>query len=199
MKPEALVEARGWFWDFAGKIEGMADAGRLVEKLPLNIIELGLAARLFPGAPIIVALRDPRDVVLSCFMQEFHLNDAMAHFTTLEGAARLYALVMDLWFQCRTAPELNWMEYKYEDLVTAPEATTRKVFDFIGENWIDDVLDYRGRRSGRPIDTPSREALNEPIYTRAVGRWRAWEHHLAPVLPILAPYVSALGYDAISR
>ena len=94
-----VAEARGRFWSYAETAVGAAPSQRLVDKLPLNIVELGVAARLFPDAPVVMALRDPRDTVLSCFMQEFELNDAMAHFATVDGAARLYAAVMGLWLQ----------------------------------------------------------------------------------------------------
>ncbi|MEZ5958145.1 MAG: sulfotransferase, partial [Hyphomonadaceae bacterium] len=51
--------------------------GRIVvDKLPLNIIFLPLIRRVFPKAKILFALRDPRDVVLSCFQQRFGMNAA---------------------------------------------------------------------------------------------------------------------------
>ena len=48
--------------------------------MPLNIVNLGLANGLFPKAKVLVALRDPRDACLSCFMQRFQFSDAMASF-----------------------------------------------------------------------------------------------------------------------
>ena len=189
--------ARASYWDEARATLGAALGGRrLVDKLPLNIVELGLVARLFPRAPIIVALRDPRDVVLSCFMQQFRPNDAMASFFTLEGAARLYAAVMDLWLHYREVLDLRHLEYRYEDLVAAPERTARAVIEFIGEPWSEAVLDYRAAAADRYVATPSRQAVAEPLTDRAVGRWRAYREHLAPVLPSLERYVAAFGYDS---
>ena len=189
-------EARGWFWDHAEGAVGAAPSRRLVDKLPLNIVELGLAARLFPDAPVVMALRDPRDAVLSCFMREFEPNDAMAHFNTLDGAAHLYAAVMELWLQYREDLGLRILEYRYEDLIAAPDPTARTIIEFIGEPWSDAVLDYRTSTAGRRIDTPSRERVAEPLSARAIGRWRAYQAHLAPVLPRLDPFVRAFGYDA---
>ena len=188
--------ARASYWDEARATLGAALAGRrLVDKLPLNIVDLGLVARLFARAPIIVALRDPRDVVLSCFMQQFRPNDAMASFYTLEGAARLYAAVMDLWLHYREVLDLRYLEYRYEDLVAAPEETARAVIAFMGEAWSDEVLDYRRAAAERYVATPSRQAVAEPLTDRAIGRWRAYREHLAPVLPVLEPYVRAFGYE----
>ena len=80
---------------------------RVVDKMPLNIVELGFVRRIFPSTPVIVALRDPRDVILSCFMQNFRANQAMAHFLSIEGTARLYAAVMELWLHYRSDAGLN--------------------------------------------------------------------------------------------
>ena len=188
--------ARASYWDEARATLGAALAGRRpVDKLPLNIVDLGLVARLFARAPIVVALRDPRDVVLSCFMQQFRPNDAMASFYSIEGAARLYAAVMDLWLHYREVLELQVLEYRYEDLVAAPEDTARAVIAFIGEEWSDEVLDYRRAAAERYVATPSRQAVAEPLTGRAVGRWRAYRAPLAPVLPLLEPYVRAFGYE----
>ena len=65
-----------------------------VDKLPLNKIFMPLIVRLFPQARFIFEVRDPRDVVLSCFMRAFGLNEAMLNFLTLDGTARYYAAVM---------------------------------------------------------------------------------------------------------
>ena len=56
------------------------------------------------------------------------------------------------------------------------------------------MLDRQHDAIGTYIETPSRRDLAAPITDRAVGRWQAYAHHLAPVLPVLAPYVEAFGY-----
>ena len=188
--------ARASYWDEARNTLGADLEGRrLVDKLPLNIVDLGLVARLFPRAPVIVALRDPRDVALSCFMQQFRPNDAMASFFTLDGVARLYAAVMDLWLHYREILNIDYLEYRYEDLIAVPELTARRLIEFLGEAWSDDVLAYRSASTERYVATPSRQAVSEPLTDRAIGRWRAYREHLAPALPTLEPYVKSFGYQ----
>ncbi len=64
------------------------DDGKLVvDKLPLNIVHVGLIHRVFPDAKFILALRHPCDCVLSCFMQPFKLNEAMMNFLSLQQSA----------------------------------------------------------------------------------------------------------------
>ena len=51
-----------------------------IDKLPLNILKTPLVHKLYPGAKFILALRHPLDSILSCWMQNFRLNAAMAKF-----------------------------------------------------------------------------------------------------------------------
>ncbi len=168
---------------------------RVVDKMPFNIVDLGFIRRLFPTAPIVVALRDPRDVVLSCFMQNFQINPALSHFLTLDGTADLYEAVMGLWRHYETAPGLKAISYRYEDLVADVAGVARRILEFIGEPWDDSVLAYREKGRDRFVSTPSYADVRTPVYTRAIGRWRSYEDQLAPVLPRLAPLVTAFGYE----
>ena len=68
-----------------------------IDKMPLNIIHVGEIVRIFPNAKFILAIRHPCDCILSCFMQNFLLNDAMANFTDLESTSKFYNQVMILW------------------------------------------------------------------------------------------------------
>ncbi|HDO34300.1 MAG TPA: tetratricopeptide repeat protein, partial [Chromatiales bacterium] len=66
----AQIQAlRTRYHELSAAARGAADGGLLVDKFPLNLVHLGLVARLFPNARVLMALRDPRDVCLSCFMQ----------------------------------------------------------------------------------------------------------------------------------
>ena len=190
---DELTAIRSWYRRRSAELAG-ADDRRIADKLPLNIIRLGEINRVFPDAQAIVALRDPRDVALSCFMQSFGANSAMANFHDLADTARFYDAVMGLWRHYREVLTLEWLEYRYEDLAREPEPTLRRVIEFLGEPWHDAVLDHQHDAIGTYIETPSRRDLAAPITGRAVGRWQAYAHHLAPVLPVRAPYVEAFGY-----
>jgi hypothetical protein len=58
-----------------------------IDKMPLNSVLLCLIAKLFPDAKILFALRDPRDVVFSCFRRRFGMTQQMFELLTLEGTA----------------------------------------------------------------------------------------------------------------
>ena len=165
-----------------------------MDKLPLNIVDLGLANALFPQARVLVALRDPRDVCLSCFMQYFLLNDAMVNFLDLGQTARTYRAVMALWLHYRECLTLPYLEYRYEDLIEDFDGVVRQVLDFIGAGWHDDVALYREKALGEAINTPSYRNVTDALYRRSVGRWRAYREQLAPVLDELKPFAARFGY-----
>lgn len=168
---------------------------RLVDKMPLNIVYLGFINWIFPESKTVVAIRDPRDVCLSCYMQQFNPNVGMIHFLDLEMTGRFYADVMGLWLHYRKILTTPWLEYRYEDLTADFDGTARRVLDFIGVGWDDAVEQYADQARKRDITTPSYESVTQAINKKAVGRWRNYERELEPILPILEPFVKEFGYD----
>jgi Tfp pilus assembly protein PilF len=167
--------------------------GRFVDKFPLNLVHLPAIRLLFPTAPVVLVLRDPRDAVLSAFMQDFVPNEAMIHTASLAGSAALYDRVMGLWRAW--APRLPAVHtLRYEDVVDDLEGEARRLLAALGAPWDPAVLDYHRRAAERRISTPSHRDVAQPIFRRSAGRWRRYEAHLAPVLPLLAPHAAAFGY-----
>lgn len=175
---------------------GPSGPGRLVDKLPLNSIHLPLIRWLFPDAPILFALRHPMDCVLSCFMQDFHLNAAMANYLDLTKAARHYDRVMSLATRAIDRFDLQPVFVRYEDLVADFDGTIRSMLDGLDLAWEDSVLHYADRAKGQIVNTPSYAQVAEPIYRRASGRWQRYEAHLDDIAPILVPWIERWGYSA---
>ncbi|SLN20350.1 tetratricopeptide repeat-containing sulfotransferase family protein [Oceanibacterium hippocampi] len=195
---EAIGRLRALFAEIAADEFGATLEGRrLLDKLPLNIVELPLVRRLFPNAKVIVALRDPRDVCLSAFMQHFAQNDAMANFTDLGATAALYDGVMGLWLRYRRDLRLDHFEYRYEDLVRDPQAVLGPLFEWLGLAWDSDLLERRGEVAARHVATPSRDAVNRPITAGRVARHRHYARALAPLMEILSPYIAEFGYERV--
>ena len=168
----------------------------LVDKLPLNILGAPLIHRLFPEARFILALRHPCDVALSCYMQGFEMNDAMANFLDLGDTARLYDLVLSFWQRCREILPLDVFELRYEALVADPAATLRPLARFLGLEWSDALLDHQRTAAARGvISTPSYNQVTQRLYADASGRWHRYRDRLAPILPVLLPWAERLGYE----
>lgn len=167
----------------------------VVDKLPLNLVEAGRIQRIFPAARFIMVLRHPCDCVLSCFMQNFRLNDAMANFLDLEDTARLYDQAMTLWQQYRSRLPLAVHTVRYEELIADFEGTIDPLLGFLGVEWDEAVREYAvtARQRGR-INTPSYSQVTEALYTRAQGRWERYREEMQPVLPLLQPWIERYGY-----
>jgi tetratricopeptide (TPR) repeat protein len=182
-----------------GELDALDSPARgklVIDKLPLNILGLPLIHRLFPDAKVIFAQRHPCDVVLSCFMQDFVVNDAMANFLDLTDAAHLYDLVLSFWTRCREILPLDVHVLRYEALVADKAAEMRALIEFLGLAWDPGVLDNETTAMKRgPIVTPSYAQVVQPVYSRASGRWERYREQLAPVLPLLLPWAQRLGYS----
>ncbi len=75
---------------------GSLEEKLILDKNPSPTAKLRIWLRIFPELRVIIALRDPRDVVISCYFQNIQLNPSVANFLSLERTARHYANLMDV-------------------------------------------------------------------------------------------------------
>src|SRR5204863_4492431 len=111
--------------------EAIGDRVHLDKNPTLTVVLPGLL-RLFPEARLLIALRDPRDVVISCFMQYLPLNANSVYFLTLERAAQRYANDIGMWLNLRDKIASRWLEVRYEDTVVQLETEARRALEFLG-------------------------------------------------------------------
>jgi tetratricopeptide (TPR) repeat protein len=167
-----------------------------IDKNPTHTLFIPGILRLLPDSRFLVALRDPRDVVVSCCFQYLPLNPNSACFLTWEDTIRRYLLDMGAWLHLRTVlPPDRWLEVRYEDLVSDLPSRARRAVEWLGLPWDDAVLEWRERVAEKVVHTPSYLAVREPVHTRAVARWRRYEKWMQPHLELLRPIVAALGYE----
>ena len=189
-------ELRQVYFDIRAKYIDNQDSTKIyIDKMPLNIIHIAEIIRIFPEAKFLVSIRHPYDCVLSCFMQSFKLNDAMANFLNLNDTANLYNEVMRLWMQYKNISYLNYHYIKYEELVSNFEISVKKIFNFIEIDWSDEVFKFYNTATKRNlISTPSYDQVNKPIYSKAVGRWKKYESNFSEIAPILKPWIKNFNY-----
>lgn len=193
---EQAKQLRQFYWQRAQEEYGPGVLSKkFVNKVALNSIETGFIATLFPEAKLIFALRDPRDICLSCAMQSFTPSPATINMLSWKGIAKQYAAVMDLWLTLRDKITPRYIELRYEDTVNDFENSFRQVFDLLEIPWQSDVLNYHKNASGRFVSTPSFAAVSQPLYRNAVARWQTYETHYRCILPVLQPYIEAFGYQ----
>ncbi len=175
---------------------GVGDRNRLLlDKFPLHLNIAILLHRVFPAARFVFALRHPCDVVLSCFMQQFRLNHAMANFCTLADTVTLYVRSMELWDAVRARLPLQVHAIRYEDVLADFDGQVQALCGFLQVPWNEDLRRFAVRARGRGrIDTPSYAQVSRPLYRDAQDRWYRYREHLQPWLPALQPWIERFGY-----
>jgi tetratricopeptide (TPR) repeat protein len=192
-----IERLRALYWQRVRSAGSRAARKRVfVDKQPMNAVLLPLIYRLFPAAPIVLAVRDPRDVVLSCYQQRFGMNVAMFQLLRLDSATAYYDAVMRLVAVCREKLPLRVQPVRYEDVVADFEGTLRGLLGFLGLEWDEGVRGYTDTARKRAIGTPSAAQVVRPLYGSARGRWRNYRGFLDPYLPTLSGWAAAFGYEA---
>ncbi|MEW6169541.1 MAG: sulfotransferase [Pseudomonadota bacterium] len=158
---------------------------RWVDKAPLNFYHVGLIALMFPRARIVWCRRDPRDVCVSIYSENFALEQRWA--TDLADLGRFYRQYMRLMRHWQAVLPGRMYECVYEDLVAEPEAQARALIDAVGLPWDDACLRFHEHE--RPVLTPSRWQVRQPMYSKSVGRWRRYERWLGPLIDTLGDEV----------
>ncbi len=167
---------------------GAPGAECITNKMPSNYYFAGLIHLALPNAKIIHTMRDPLDTCMSCFSKLFTAEQNYAYdLGELGRYYRGYERLMAHWR--RVLPVGRILEVRYEDVVADLERQARRLIAYCGLPWDDRCLSFH--KSDRPVRTASATQVRQPIYTSAIGRWRAYEAHIAPLL-------NALGIAAVA-
>ncbi len=142
-------------------------AERVVNKALGNNKLVGLVACLFPKTRIIHAIRDPRDVAISCFMGGFN-NNLHAWTTQLDWAARAWEQSMRMMEHWKEVLDVPILDVHYEKLVTNPDEEFPRIIEFLGLEWDDACRAFH--KSKRTVRTLSYDQVNRPLYTTSAGR-----------------------------
>ncbi len=156
--------------------QGEAHLRWFVDKQPLNFLHVDLILALFPQARIVYCRRGARDTALSIWSQHFDSTEYRFAYdftdiaAVLNGCKRLMA---------KAARDSRLVEVRYEELARNPAAV-------IGALAI--ALDLPPFDCGAPnptrsvIGTASVWQARQPVYTRAIGRWRGYAQFVPELL-----------------
>ena len=162
--------------------EAAKQSPRVIDKLPINFLWVGLIKAAFPNARIINLVRDPRDVGLSIFKNYFDaLGNKYAY--DLEELAEFYLLyrqMMEFWH--KVLPGAVY-DISYEAIVDNVEGEARKLLEFCDLDWEGEVLNFH--KAPRVVKTASLAQVREPIYASSKKKWPMFERELAPFIRIL--------------
>jgi tetratricopeptide (TPR) repeat protein len=171
---------------YAGRLREFSSKAHVTDKMPANHLFAGLIHLALPNAKIIHTIRNPVDTCVSCFSKLFTAEQNFSYdLAELGRYYRHYERLMAHWR--RVLPAGRILDVKYEDVVGDLEGQARRVIAHCALPWDERCLSFH--KTGRPVRTASATQVRQPIYRSAVGRWRAYEKHLGPLL-------SAIGIDA---
>ncbi|MEO1717579.1 MAG: sulfotransferase [Planctomycetota bacterium] len=175
---------------YTGRLDAMRQAFKLdapshvTDKMPYNFFYLPLIAKMFPDAKVIRCTRDPVDTCLSNYFQTFagshpHIHD-LAHLGQFH---RDHHRIMDHWMTIAPDMGLEVAEANYESLVGDFETEARRLVEFAGLGWTDDVLRFHDNK--RAARTASNDQVRQPIYTSSLKRRDNYADHIGPLVDAL--------------
>jgi tetratricopeptide (TPR) repeat protein len=167
---------------YVAAVRGLApNAERITDKMPHNFHYAGFINLILPKARIIHTRRDPVDTCLSCFSKYFMGHPYSYDLAELGRYYRAYEALMAHWRE--VLPSDVMLEVQYEEVVADTETQARRIVAYCGLEWDDACLSFH--ETQRPVRTASALQVRQPIYRSSVGRWRAYEHMLGPLLEAL--------------
>jgi tetratricopeptide (TPR) repeat protein len=157
------------------------DAERITDKMPGNFALAGLIHLALPHARIIHVCRDARDTAFSCFSILFARGQEFGYdLAELGRYCAAYRSLMDHWRDVMPGVRLD---VHYEDVVADLEPQARRIIAYCGLEWDERCLAFH--QTARSVRTASANQVRQPIYRSSVGRWRAHEDRLQPLLRAL--------------
>ncbi len=161
------------------------------EKTPNNVHFWPEIEAAFPDAAAVHILRDGRDVAISQIKAPFgpkSMATAAERWTLFVGAARAIGE--------RIGPE-RFVEIRYEDLLSAPEATITEVLGLIGEPFDPSVLSFHERRRPVGTDPVNDRNIQRPLQAANSGKWEAevGRHEIEVFEAIAGTMLDACGYQ----
>lgn len=157
------------------------EAKRVVDKSTLNSNHLGLIHAVLPKARIVYLRRDPVDVCLSCYFQDF--ASAISWTMDLSDLAHYYREHHRLMEHWRSAlPDGTLLDVPYAELVADPETWSRRIIEFIGLPWDPRCLEFQ--QTKRAVATASHWQVRQKVYSSSVGRWRNYQKFIRPLLEL---------------
>jgi tetratricopeptide (TPR) repeat protein len=156
---------------------------RFVDKTLQNYLHCGMIHAALPRAKIILVQRRPLDACWAIykahfqgkFLFSYHQVELAEYFLAFRRLARHWK---------STLPPHALLEVNYEDIVSNPAVESRRLIEFAGLPWQDEVLSFH--QSQAPSATASAVQIRRPIYASSVGKWRHHGERLQPLRTRLA-------------
>lgn len=154
-------------------------ASRVTDKMPFNMMMVGLIRIALPNAKIIHCVRDARDTCLSIFKQNFATGNYRFAYNlkTVAQFHNQYRQLMRHWHE--TTPGAIY-DVSYESLTRNPEHEIRELLSACDLEFEESCLTFE--KTEAVVKTASAFQVRQPMYTKSVGLWEKYRQFLGPML-----------------
>ncbi len=166
----------------------------IIDKFPLNLIEIGFIKKIFPKSKIVLVLRHPLDTILSCVLTSFKINEAMANYENLNTSAFFYNEVFSLFDVYKNSLKLNYHEIKYENIVYDFNNEINSLLKYLNLEYEETIKNfYITAKDREKINTPSYHQVIKPIYNKSVYRYKKFDD-TKTIQPIVNRWINEFKY-----
>ena len=186
------------YFKLAGEyIQDFSTTEMLVDKNPLQMIDLPLIATLLPRARFLFTIRQPLDVLISCYQQTFEANSQMAYFLDWESCFTHYSKVFRAYHE--NLEKLHQVEpyvVRYESLIQDFESEAEHILGYLGLKSDKPALtEFSTRAHGTMINTPSSSQVRQGVYTSSAHRWENYSKFVKPYVHRVRDAIVRYGYN----
>ena len=167
----------------------------LIDKGPHHTIDLIFIYLLFPNSKLILSVRHPMDVCVSCFEQDFEPTQRNQTLITLDDITERYRQVFSLLEKYEKVLDLDILELKYEELVLDFDTQMKNVFSFIHHTPTDGFGRFYEHASNKFVQSSSRGQTNKPLYNSSINGWLKYRTHVEQYIPQLKYFIDKYGYN----
>jgi len=172
------------------------DSGVVIDKNPHNTQHLPLIKLLFPNAKLILSIRHPLAVCLSCFQNNFAANNNNLFLITLKNIVSRYIQIFSLLEKYQDKLEIDFHTVRYEDLVDDLETVIKQVFDYIDIKHDNSYLEFHKHAAKKFVSSSSRGQTDQPMYTDAKDNWKSYYKYLEPYIDDLQYFIDKFDYSS---
>lgn len=199
LNSESLLHLRAFYLKTLkayARTDNLLEYDAIIDKQPMNILQLPLIKAIFPEAKIILALRHPLDCILSCYVQNFSGNKEMSHFTDWQHCFNRYNDVFNLYNYYKNTINFNCHVTRYEDVLSNFDIETKNLFNFINIPYDQNsARNFHVSAGTKLITSASKGQVNKKLYTTSKKRWLNYQEFIQPHIEIVKKHILRFGYD----
>ena len=135
----------------------------VVDKLPRNILAIGVIRSVFPDAKIINVARDRFQCLFSMYANDF------------EAPYKQRWETLNIFYnQCQALIQhFEPFTIEYEDVVTDFEETVTKLLKYIGLEYEEGCKDFY--KDTKSVITCSKDQVSQPLFTDGINKWAPYK------------------------